>query len=70
MGDPVKVLLLESMVQQIHDYKLLDLVNASGKVLMDGLGKVQVSFLTLSPFLDSCLLHLIYNFLFVSWVTP
>jgi hypothetical protein len=43
MGDPVKLLLLESMVKQIKDYKLLDLVNESGKVLMDGLAKVQVS---------------------------
>jgi len=41
MGDPVRVLILESLVSQIHDYKLLDLVNQSGKVLMDGLYDIQ-----------------------------
>jgi hypothetical protein len=42
MGDPVKLHLLESMINQIEQYKLLDVVNASGKVLMDGLNQLQV----------------------------
>jgi hypothetical protein len=45
------------MVKQIKEYKLLDLVNESGKVLMDGLGQVQVGlcglqFLFLPQFLE------------------
>jgi len=41
MGDPIRTLLLESLVKQIDQYRVLDLVNVSGKVLMDGLGQIQ-----------------------------
>jgi len=44
MGDPVKVLILESLVKQIKDFNLLKLVNETGQVLMDGLYKIQAEF--------------------------
>jgi 4-aminobutyrate aminotransferase/(S)-3-amino-2-methylpropionate transaminase len=41
MGDPVRVLMLESLVKQVNQFRLLDTVNASGKVLMAGLEQLQ-----------------------------
>jgi len=41
MGDPVRVIILESLVKQIKEFKLLDVVQESGKILMDGLAEIQ-----------------------------
>ena len=41
MGDPVKLILLEAVLDVIAKDNLLDTVEASGKALMDGLHRLQ-----------------------------
>lgn len=44
MGDPSKVIFLEKVIEVIKRDKLLDVVNASGKRLMDGLKDLSVRY--------------------------
>lgn len=42
LGDPTKVILLEEVVKVIQQQQLLDVVNSTGKHLLDNLKEVEV----------------------------